>query len=70
MALINCPECGKQVSDKARKCPQCGCPIRDTVDDGQVSNATTQIENESPKASLGERLGASFLEGLIAVVAD
>lgn len=27
MALIKCPECGKQVSDKASSCPQCGCPI-------------------------------------------
>lgn len=24
MALINCPQCGKQVSDKAPKCPHCG----------------------------------------------
>lgn len=27
MALIICPECGKQVSDKAAACPNCGCPI-------------------------------------------
>lgn len=27
MALINCPECGKEVSDKAGSCPNCGCPI-------------------------------------------
>jgi hypothetical protein len=27
MALINCPECGKQVSEKAPTCPQCGSPI-------------------------------------------
>lgn len=27
MALINCPECGKQVSDKANACPNCGYPI-------------------------------------------
>ncbi len=27
MALINCPECGKQVSDLAVSCPGCGCPI-------------------------------------------
>ena len=27
MALINCPECGKQISDKAGSCPNCGCPI-------------------------------------------
>lgn len=24
MALINCPECGKQISDTASKCPDCG----------------------------------------------
>lgn len=27
MALINCPECSTQVSDKAISCPSCGCPI-------------------------------------------
>lgn len=27
MALINCPECGKEISDKANSCPHCGCPI-------------------------------------------
>lgn len=29
MALINCPECGKQISDKAASCPNCGYPIAD-----------------------------------------
>jgi integrase/DNA-directed RNA polymerase subunit RPC12/RpoP len=27
MALIKCPECDKQISDKAINCPQCGFPI-------------------------------------------
>ena len=27
MALIKCPECGKEISDKAGACPHCGCPI-------------------------------------------
>ena len=27
MALIKCPDCGKQISDKAGACPNCGCPI-------------------------------------------
>lgn len=27
MALITCPECGKQVSDKAASCPHCGIEI-------------------------------------------
>lgn len=25
--LVKCPECGKQVSDKAASCPNCGNPI-------------------------------------------
>lgn len=27
MALIECPECGKKISDKAATCPNCGFPI-------------------------------------------
>ena len=27
MALINCPDCGKDVSDKAERCPNCSFPI-------------------------------------------
>lgn len=27
MALIKCEECGKEISDKAKACPFCGCPI-------------------------------------------
>lgn len=27
MALIACPECGKQVSDKASACPKCAHPL-------------------------------------------
>lgn len=30
MALIKCPECGKEVSDKASACINCGYPIQDT----------------------------------------
>ena len=28
MALINCPDCGKDVSDQAAACPNCGYPIK------------------------------------------
>jgi len=28
MAIINCPECGKSVSDKSTACPGCGNPMR------------------------------------------
>ena len=26
MAIIKCVECGKEFSDKASACPECGCP--------------------------------------------
>ena len=29
MALINCPECGHEVSKKAKACPSCGYAIED-----------------------------------------
>lgn len=28
MALMKCPECGNEISDKAKKCPRCGYPIK------------------------------------------
>lgn len=28
MALINCHECGKQISDSAQSCPNCGAPVK------------------------------------------
>lgn len=28
MALINCPECGKEISDKSNYCIHCGFPIK------------------------------------------
>lgn len=31
MALISCPECGKEVSDRAVSCPNCGCPISSSI---------------------------------------
>lgn len=31
MALIKCPDCGTEVSDRARTCPKCGYPIDEYV---------------------------------------
>ncbi|MBQ6164739.1 MAG: zinc ribbon domain-containing protein [Clostridia bacterium] len=28
MALINCPECGKEISDRAKQCPSCGFRLK------------------------------------------
>lgn len=44
MALINCPECGKQVSDRAASCPDCGCPINATPTVAPQADASKEIE--------------------------
>ena len=36
MPLIRCPECGKEVSDKAAACPQCAYPIRQSAEEQVV----------------------------------
>ena len=42
MALIKCPECEKQMSDKAEKCPHCGyAPEKKTV----VENSSNAVKN-------------------------
>lgn len=43
MALINCPECGHTVSDKAAACPRCGCPISPQAVAAPQQVATPQI---------------------------
>lgn len=30
MALIRCPECNREISDKATACPGCGYPLNST----------------------------------------
>src|SRR5215471_13464541 len=37
MALINCPECGKQVSTAAATCPHCGYPVAERLQQGQAA---------------------------------
>lgn len=38
MALIKCPECGKEISDKARACVNCGCPISENIEEKKEDN--------------------------------
>lgn len=36
MALIKCPECGKEISDKASSCINCGFPLSQMIKSGIV----------------------------------
>lgn len=44
MALITCPKCGKEFSDRAASCPQCGMSINEirTVLEASVKRAELQ----------------------------
>lgn len=47
MALINCPECGKQISDRAKTCIFCGYPIQEYMEEQKQESKNE--ENEKPK---------------------
>ena len=36
MAIIKCVECGREISDKATVCPQCGCPISESIKASEI----------------------------------
>ena len=36
MALISCKECGKEISEKAKICPQCGVPLTFNIGCGSI----------------------------------
>ena len=43
MALITCPECGKQISDKAKTCLNCGCPVSDMNNENAEDQSTPEV---------------------------
>lgn len=45
MALVPCEECGREISDAADSCPNCGMPVK------QVEEAEETDEKEEPTAS-------------------
>ena len=52
MALITCPECGREVSDKAPACPHCGVPLTTAVTtpaEAPVSAPRTEDRSEVEK---------------------
>lgn len=52
MALIQCPECTRQVSDSATACPQCGYPIAGPRE-GPTRNPRTVIVEDQGRTTGG-----------------
>jgi len=47
MALIKCPECEKEISDKAASCPNCGCPMKTHISEGKEETLQKEEDNSS-----------------------
>ena len=45
MALLKCGECGREVSDKAQSCPNCGAPVENKVN--QEYDITKKVNYDS-----------------------
>lgn len=46
MALLKCPECGEHVSEFAKACPNCGCPMSDIAQENQVVDKSWDKKRE------------------------
>lgn len=69
MALINCPECSKQVSSKAPSCPNCGAPIASAVEIERAGAALTTVQETSKRLKAHIVIAALlFWGGLIGVL--
>lgn len=49
MALINCPECGTQISDRASQCPHCGSPVEKKITCTECGQPLTSKMRICPK---------------------
>ena len=47
MALVICPECGKEASSKAKVCPNCGYPLSEVSEAAQVAEQTGKKPRKS-----------------------
>lgn len=44
MALIKCIECGKEFSNRAKSCPNCGCPIEEIINN--IGKITIMLDDK------------------------
>jgi len=65
MALINCPECGMTVSDKADQCPRCAYPFNPVETTTAQKKITEKIVIKSKEGCFLQTLNA----GCVIVVA-
>lgn len=60
MALINCPECGKEISDKSEKCIGCGFPIKDFLKNQEEEKSKKELEVNKKKELIHDKRNISI----------
>lgn len=65
MALIKCPECENEVSDKASICPKCGCPINN---ENKNINFNKKLIVKKERKSLDKKLIGKLFAAVVAVI--
>lgn len=70
MAMISCPECGKDISDRALTCPNCGCPI-EPKSNIQPNDEESQLEIHPHNGSSSKRIyiAIAAIAIIIAIIA-
>ncbi|WP_343350632.1 OB-fold protein [Pseudomonas sediminis] len=63
MALIQCYECDKTVSNAATACPHCGAPVKNVT--GQPSPPTQERWSEAPRATKSRKVSLALIVGVI-----
>lgn len=62
MALINCSECGAQISDAASACPRCGAPLKKvTYGTTSQQSMNTGSANVCPETHLAKAIVVTLL---------
>lgn len=71
MALIMCPDCGKDVSDAAPACPHCGRPVTLSSRISPPSSEVSTIELTGKRLKLHSLLSAlAIIVGLVWLIAN
>ena len=70
MALINCPDCNKEVSTSAVSCPNCGAPV-DAAQETKAAGTPLTTTQSTSKKFKGQQVIATlmFIVGAIWIFA-
>lgn len=61
MALIECRECGNNISDKSKACPHCGCPTAYSINGDSFPGANDEEGSYTERDKMRDGITALLL---------